>query len=199
MPREQIPSPQTRPRDMASGAVVTSLFTNFHQFFLTWSTWYLGRIRDVKDVNRKTAYIVLSEKVSVRALTIAQRIHIMTVGLKDRSEMVQQACGQLLRAWLRSYDHNVIKLLEALDTEGSLECSKMVLEFLFKGIVCRNSALFCSIKVSQDSSEKQLIRSFTLNMQSCSRHFYQKDLITDCALATFRRIFSKQMQTRCQC
>lgn len=159
---------------MSSGAVVTSLFTNFDQFFLTWSTWYLGRIRDVKDVNRKTAYVVLSEKVSVRALTIAQRIHIMTIGLKDRSEMVQQACGQLLRAWLRSYDHNVIKLLEALDTEGSLECSKMVLEFLFKGIACQNSALFCSIKVSQDSSEKQLIRSFSLNMQSCSRHFYQK-------------------------
>lgn len=75
----------------------------------------------------------------------------MTVGLKDRSEMVQQACGQLLRAWLRSYDHNVIKLLEALDTEGSLECSKMVLEFLFKGRACRNSALFCSIKVSLDN------------------------------------------------
>ena len=70
----------------------------------------------------------------MRALTIAQRIHVISVGLKDRSELVQQACGQLLRAWLRSYDNNVVKLLGALDTEGSVECSKMALEYLFKGI-----------------------------------------------------------------
>lgn len=94
--------------------------------------YVLGRIRDVKDVNRKTAYVILAEKVSVRALTIAQRIHVISVGLKDRSELVQQACGQLLRAWLRSYDNNVVKLLGALDTEGSVECSKMALEYLFK-------------------------------------------------------------------
>ena len=77
--------------------------------------------------------MTLSEKVSIRALTIAQRINVLTVGLNDRSEVVKQACGQLLKAWLRSYEYKTIKLLEALDTEGSPECTSLVLETLFKG------------------------------------------------------------------
>ncbi|XP_057304839.1 condensin complex subunit 3-like isoform X2 [Hydractinia symbiolongicarpus] len=93
----------------------------------------LGRIRDVKESNRKVAYITLSEKVSIRALTIAQRIDILSVGLKDRSVIIKQACLQLLKSWLRSYDHNVVKLLEALDTEGSKDCSEAVLDALFEG------------------------------------------------------------------
>lgn len=75
----------------------------------------------------------MSEKVSIRALTIAQRIDILSVGLKDRSVIIKQACLQLLKSWLRSYDHNVVKLLDALDTEGSKDCSEAVLDALFEG------------------------------------------------------------------
>nr|XP_047138807.1 condensin complex subunit 3 isoform X3 [Hydra vulgaris] len=90
------------------------------------------RTRDIKDLNRKAAYLTLSEKVSVRALTIAQRISLLTFGLNERSDMVRQSCIHMLKQWLRKFDNNVVKLLEALDTEGSLECSKLVLEALLK-------------------------------------------------------------------
>lgn len=88
--------------------------------------------------------MTLAEKVSIRALTIAQRIKVLTIGLNDRSAIVKQACGQMLKAWSRSYDHNIVKLLEALDTEGSPECSKVMLETMLKGLlfssifVCNN-------------------------------------------------------------
>lgn len=71
--------------------------------------------------------------MSIRALTIAQRIKVLTVGLNDRSVIVKQACGQMLKAWSRSYEYNIIKLLGALDTEGSPESSKLMLEAILKG------------------------------------------------------------------
>ena len=45
----------------------------------------LERVRDVKDVVRRTAYAVIAEKVHVRALTIAQRVKLIQTGLNDRS------------------------------------------------------------------------------------------------------------------
>lgn len=95
--------------------------------------FFIGRTRDIKDVNRRCAFNTLAEKVSIRALTIAQRIKVLTVGLNDRSAIVKQACMKMLKAWLRSYEYNIIKLLEALDTEGSCECSKLMLEAMLKG------------------------------------------------------------------
>jgi len=94
----------------------------------------IERVRDVNDVNRKTAYNVLSEKVSIRALSIAQRIHLITNGLKnDIVENVKKACGNMLKSWHRSCDHSYVKLLEALDTESDPECSQLVLDYLLSG------------------------------------------------------------------
>lgn len=93
----------------------------------------LGRIRDVKESNRKCAFVTLAEKVSIRALTIAQRVNLLSVGLKDRSNVVRQACLQMLKAWLRSYEQNIFKLLEAIDIEESVECAELVLDHILKG------------------------------------------------------------------
>ncbi len=45
----------------------------------------LERIKDVKHVVRKVAYKVISEKIDIRALTIAQRVLLIKTGLSDRS------------------------------------------------------------------------------------------------------------------
>ena len=45
----------------------------------------LERTRDVKDAVRRLAYKVIAEKVHVRALTIAQRVHLLRQGLSDRT------------------------------------------------------------------------------------------------------------------
>ena len=98
------------------------------------SCLFLGRIRDVKESNRKCAFLTLAEKVSIRALTIAQRVNLLTVGLKDRSKLVKAACVQMLKAWLRSYNQNIFKLLEAIDIEESVECAELVCEHILKGM-----------------------------------------------------------------
>lgn len=45
----------------------------------------LERTRDVKDPVRRLAYNVISEKIHIRALTIAQRVRLLHDGLNDRS------------------------------------------------------------------------------------------------------------------
>ena len=43
------------------------------------------RTRDVKDTVRKLAFQVISEKIHIRAFTIAQRVRLLQDGLHDRS------------------------------------------------------------------------------------------------------------------
>lgn len=45
----------------------------------------VGRTRDIKDTVRKTAYEVLSEKIHIKALSIALRLQLLNEGLKDRA------------------------------------------------------------------------------------------------------------------
>jgi len=136
--------------------------------------YILGRIRDVKDVNRKTTFLTLSEKVSIRALTIAQRINVLTNGLKDRSESVKHACGQMLAAWLRFYEHNAIKLLEALDIEGSLDCSKLVLETLFKDapIEKMESHVKALVDIAETSNEEGPIKMVSHQLLTPENVYY---------------------------
>lgn len=108
------------------------MFIGFKQYIPF--IFILGRIRDVKESNRKCAFLTLAEKVSIRALTIAQRVNLLTVGLKDRSKLVKAACVQMLKAWLRSYNQNMFKLLEAIDIEESVECAELVLGNILKGM-----------------------------------------------------------------
>ena len=45
----------------------------------------IGRTRDVKETVRKVAYEVLSEKIHIKALSIALRLQLVNEGLSDRS------------------------------------------------------------------------------------------------------------------
>ena len=45
----------------------------------------IDRTRDVNEVIRRTAYHMISEKVSVKALSISQRLSLLESGLADRS------------------------------------------------------------------------------------------------------------------
>lgn len=96
--------------------------------------YIIERVRDVKDVNRKAAFMILCEKVSLRALSIAQRNKLVIDGLKnERSDDVKKACSEMLKAWFRSCNYNFVKLLEALDTESGPECSAVAMENLLQG------------------------------------------------------------------
>ncbi|XP_039607492.1 condensin complex subunit 3 isoform X2 [Polypterus senegalus] len=92
----------------------------------------LGRTRDVKDKVRELSYKVLAEKVHVNALTIAQRVKILQQGLNDRSVAVKEAVQKnLLQAWLRLMEGNVLDLLHKLDVENSAEVPVTALNALF--------------------------------------------------------------------
>ena len=43
------------------------------------------RTRDVKDTVRKLAFKIISERIHIRAFTIAQRVRLLQDGLRDRS------------------------------------------------------------------------------------------------------------------
>lgn len=45
----------------------------------------LERTRDVNELIRRTAYAMIAEKISVKALSIAQRLSLLENGLADRS------------------------------------------------------------------------------------------------------------------
>ncbi|KAJ8316952.1 hypothetical protein KUTeg_004856 [Tegillarca granosa] len=93
----------------------------------------LERTRDVKDTVRKTAYKVMSEKVHIKALSIANRIRLLHDGLTDRTAVVKETCSsKLLQTWLRTFGGNVLDLLGSLDVESSLETCELAVQELLK-------------------------------------------------------------------
>uniref|UniRef100_A0AAZ3RKW5 UVR domain-containing protein n=1 Tax=Oncorhynchus tshawytscha TaxID=74940 RepID=A0AAZ3RKW5_ONCTS len=82
----------------------------------------LKRTRDVKESVRKLAYQVLSDKVHIRALSIAQRVSLLQQGLHDAVVQVR-----LLPAWLNLLQGDVLELLHKLDVEN---CSQTALDTL---------------------------------------------------------------------
>ncbi|XP_053556264.1 condensin complex subunit 3 [Bombina bombina] len=92
----------------------------------------VGRTMDVKELVRKLAYQVLSEKVHLRALSIAQRVKLLQQGLNDRSDAVKEVMQKkLLQAWLRFTEGDVLELLHRLDVENSPEISVTALNAMF--------------------------------------------------------------------
>ncbi|XP_056411327.1 condensin complex subunit 3 isoform X2 [Hyla sarda] len=92
----------------------------------------VGRTMDVKELVRKLAYQVLAEKVHIRALTIAQRVNLLQLGLNDRSEAVKEVMQKkLLQAWLKYTEGNVLELLHRLDVENSPEVAVSALNAMF--------------------------------------------------------------------
>nr|XP_006813156.1 PREDICTED: condensin complex subunit 3-like [Saccoglossus kowalevskii] len=95
----------------------------------------LKRTHDVKDDVRKLAFNVLAEKIHVKAMRISQRVELLQDGLNDRSELVKQTCAtKLLQAWLRTFQGNVIDLLNCLDVESSSDVAEQALNSLFKSV-----------------------------------------------------------------
>ncbi|MBN3309460.1 CND3 protein, partial [Amia calva] len=92
----------------------------------------IQRTRDVKESVRKTAYQVLADKVHIRALSIAQRVHLLEQGLNDRSEAVREVVQKkLLQAWLKLTQGNVLELLHSLDVENCQEAAVKALNAMF--------------------------------------------------------------------
>lgn len=92
----------------------------------------VGRIMDAKELVRKLAYQVLAEKVHIRALTIAQRVNLLQLGLNDRSEAVKEIMQKkLLQSWLKYTEGDVLELLHRLDVENSPEVAVSALNAMF--------------------------------------------------------------------
>ncbi|XP_066489024.1 condensin complex subunit 3 [Tiliqua scincoides] len=92
----------------------------------------VGRTMDVKETVRKLAYQILAEKVHMKALTIAQRVKLLQQGLNDRSESVKEVVQkQLIQAWLRLAEGNVLEFLHRLDVESCPEVGIPALNAMF--------------------------------------------------------------------
>ena len=80
----------------------------------------LERTRDTDKGVRRAAYKFLAEKVHIKSLTIGQREGLLHRGLGERSEQVKKVVElELLPAWLRLSDNNIVKLLHHLDVGNS--------------------------------------------------------------------------------
>lgn len=101
--------------------------------------FHVGRTQDVTESVRKLAYRILAEKVNIKSFTIAQRVQLLSNGLHDRSEAIKDLCArELLGGWLKSFDSDVIKLLNCLDVEGCTEVAELALKAILKGTVLIN-------------------------------------------------------------
>ncbi|XP_071521422.1 condensin complex subunit 3 [Panulirus ornatus] len=95
----------------------------------------LERTRDVRDLVRRQAYHVISQKVHVKSLTIAQRVRLISEGLKDRSDMVRRCVEKtLIQSWLRMVNGSVLDLLTCLDVEASVTEAELALKTIFRDV-----------------------------------------------------------------
>ncbi|XP_015789177.1 condensin complex subunit 3 [Tetranychus urticae] len=88
----------------------------------------IKKVRDVKAVIRKQAYIKLAEHVPLKMLSVAQRNLVLKEGLNDRHPNVRKTVEErLLAAWLKHCDDDVIRLLVEIDVLADLKISKKIL------------------------------------------------------------------------
>ena len=100
------------------------------------------RTRDDSDAVRRQAYAVLSEKVGVENLTIAQRAAVLQRGLGDRTPTVKSACASMVKAWLNGpCDGDALKLLSLLDVETNEGAAAAALRSLLSDSVLDAIAL----------------------------------------------------------
>ncbi|XP_063281840.1 condensin complex subunit 3, partial [Pelobates fuscus] len=122
----------------------------------------VGRTMDVKEPVRKLAYQVLSEKVHIRALSIAQRVKLLQQGLNDRSEAVKEVMQKkVIQAWLRYTEGDVLELLHRLDVENSPEVAVSALNAMFSV-----SPLNALIQNCKNIDERKLIPVETLTPEN---------------------------------
>lgn len=76
---------------------------------------------------------MISQKIHLKSLTIAQRVRLISEGLKDRHEMVRNCVKKkLIPSWLRQLDGNVLNFLTCLDVEASVKEAELVLKTIFE-------------------------------------------------------------------
>lgn len=69
----------------------------------------------------------------MRSLSIANRVTILKLGLKDRSTMVKVVVQEkLIPSWITAMEGSLFNLLRGLDVEGCSDIGKQVLEVWFK-------------------------------------------------------------------
>uniref|UniRef100_A0A1B6GC29 Nuclear condensin complex subunit 3 C-terminal domain-containing protein n=1 Tax=Cuerna arida TaxID=1464854 RepID=A0A1B6GC29_9HEMI len=91
----------------------------------------LTRMKDIKDVVRKEAYIVIS-RFLIRQFTIRQRQLILECGLGDRSEISNNFVIEVLvPKWLKYFDNNYYEFLECIHVEKIPETGLKLLKALF--------------------------------------------------------------------
>lgn len=136
----------------------------------------IERTRDTKDSVRKLAFYVLSEKVGIRALTIAQRIKLLHDGLNDRVESVRKTCySKLVLSWLKACQGNIIDLLGMLDVQNSVNTVEAVLRELLKGT--EDADLLAHVKALKDSIENGYGgNTIPLEKLDCERALYWRCL-----------------------
>eukprot|EP01114_Cavostelium_apophysatum_P015640 TRINITY_DN4306_c0_g1_i1.p1 TRINITY_DN4306_c0_g1~~TRINITY_DN4306_c0_g1_i1.p1 ORF type:complete len:1452 (-),score=526.24 TRINITY_DN4306_c0_g1_i1:463-4818(-) len=95
----------------------------------------LKRTHDGNEDVRKHTFQVVSNKLPVEKLTIAQRINLLKDGLNDRSEAVRTACSKMIcDHWLKQRENNPIKLMELLDVQENEDTVEMCLRYTMQNV-----------------------------------------------------------------
>ena len=118
----------------------------------------IERTRDVSDIVRRCAFLALSEKSTIRHLTIKQRLQLLSDGLQDRSDQVKEACVRgLLRNWCLNLDADFLSLLRRLDVESSPKIGELALTSLFDDL--RDEELVQSfVDIMTGQKNEELVR-----------------------------------------
>ena len=96
----------------------------------------IARTRDVKDAVRMSAFRKITERVTVRSLSIDQRLFVLRNGLEDKSSTVRRYVEkELLTQWLKTVDGDMIKLLSFLDIQDDPEIIDKMLNKYWKSFL----------------------------------------------------------------
>lgn len=147
----------------------------------------IQRTRDTRAEVRRTAYLVLGQKVPVKHLSIAQRNSVMLAGLADRNAHVVKAAVATLKIWLsdpKCGAGSPARLLAALDVENNTEagmsvCRAMISEIL--GGVAKVGKEFINLgreALMESSSEDALFWRIAVDMMVSSKSKMVDDLPT---------------------
>jgi len=94
----------------------------------------ISKTRDVSSKIRHIAFKKISRRVDFKGdLTMDQRLTLLNNGFKDRNEVVRQAVRTyLVPGWIKSYDDDIIQLLNDLDVIVNVDVVSKFLEVVFQ-------------------------------------------------------------------
>lgn len=96
------------------------------------------RTRDVKDIVRKAAYHKIAERISIKTLSIDQKLSLLRNGLNDRSPSVKKTVERILVVnWLKACKESVVNLLSLLDIESDPKTIDQLLHLIFRSYMAQ--------------------------------------------------------------